>query len=60
MPLAADLTAANGAQALVAQVRNLVGERLDIIVANAGISKADHAAGPWGVEFMRARRAPGS
>jgi NAD(P)-dependent dehydrogenase (short-subunit alcohol dehydrogenase family) len=38
--LAADLTATDGAHALAAQVRNLVGERLDIIVANAGISKA--------------------
>src|SRR5580704_3869799 len=38
--LAADLSAPDGAHALAAQVRNLVGERLDIIVANAGISKA--------------------
>jgi len=38
--LAADLSAADGAHTLAAQVRNLVGEQLDIIVANAGISKA--------------------
>jgi NAD(P)-dependent dehydrogenase (short-subunit alcohol dehydrogenase family) len=38
--LAADLTARDGAHALATQVRHLVGERLDIIVANAGISKA--------------------
>src|SRR6266849_6432812 len=38
--VAADLTAPDGAHALAAQVRHLVGERLDIIVANAGISKA--------------------
>jgi 3-oxoacyl-[acyl-carrier protein] reductase len=38
--LAADLSAPDGAHTLAAQVRNLVGDRLDIIVANAGISKA--------------------
>jgi 3-oxoacyl-[acyl-carrier protein] reductase len=38
--LAADLSAADGAHGLAAQVRNLIGDRLDIIVANAGISKA--------------------
>jgi 3-oxoacyl-[acyl-carrier protein] reductase len=36
----ADLAAPDGAHVLAAQVRNLVGERLDIVVANAGISKA--------------------
>jgi 3-oxoacyl-[acyl-carrier protein] reductase len=35
--VAADLAAVEGAHALAAQVHNLVGERLDIIVANAGI-----------------------
>ena len=35
--IAADLAAGDGAHTLAAQVRNLVGERLDIIVANAGI-----------------------
>jgi 3-oxoacyl-[acyl-carrier protein] reductase len=38
--VAADLAAPGGAHALAKLVRNLVGERLDIIVANAGISKA--------------------
>jgi 3-oxoacyl-[acyl-carrier protein] reductase len=38
--VAADLAAADGAHALATQVRKLVGERLDIIVANAGISKS--------------------
>src|ERR1700684_3672029 len=36
----ADLAAADGAHTLAAQVRDLVGGRLDILVANAGISKA--------------------
>jgi len=35
-----DLAAPDGAHTLAAQVRNLIGERLDIVVANAGISKA--------------------
>jgi NAD(P)-dependent dehydrogenase (short-subunit alcohol dehydrogenase family) len=38
--LAADLAAPDGAHALAAQVRDLIGSSLDIIVANAGISKA--------------------
>src|SRR6202140_5309626 len=38
--VAADLSAPDGAHRLAAQVRNLIGDRLDIIVANAGISKA--------------------
>jgi 3-oxoacyl-[acyl-carrier protein] reductase len=38
--IAADLAAPDGAHVLAAQVRNLIGDRLDIIVANAGISKA--------------------
>jgi NAD(P)-dependent dehydrogenase (short-subunit alcohol dehydrogenase family) len=38
--LAADLVAPDGAHKLAAQVRNLIGEQLDILVANAGISKA--------------------
>jgi NAD(P)-dependent dehydrogenase (short-subunit alcohol dehydrogenase family) len=37
--LCADFTAPDGAHSLAAQVRNLVGERLDIVVANAGIGK---------------------
>jgi NAD(P)-dependent dehydrogenase (short-subunit alcohol dehydrogenase family) len=38
--IAADLAAPDGAHMLAAQVRNLIGERLDILVANAGISNA--------------------
>lgn len=37
--VAADLSAANGPHELARQVRALVGERLDILVANAGIAK---------------------
>jgi NAD(P)-dependent dehydrogenase (short-subunit alcohol dehydrogenase family) len=36
----ADLATPDGAHVLAAEVRNLIGERLDIVVANAGISKA--------------------
>src|ERR1700748_569003 len=36
----ADLTAPDGAHTLAAQVRAIVGGRLDILVANAGIAKA--------------------
>ena len=38
--VAADLGAPDGAHVLAAQVRNLVGNRLDILVSNAGISRA--------------------
>src|ERR1700679_4133115 len=38
--VSADLAAPDGAHKLAAQVRDLVGGRLDILVANAGISKA--------------------
>ncbi|MBB2926263.1 SDR family NAD(P)-dependent oxidoreductase [Paraburkholderia silvatlantica] len=37
--VAADLSAANGPHELARQVRTLAGDRLDILVANAGISK---------------------
>ena len=37
--LGADLSAPDGAHLLATQVRNLIGERLDILFANAGISK---------------------
>ena len=36
--LSADLAAPDGAHKLAAQVRNLTGDRLDILVSNAGIS----------------------
>ncbi|MBV9748165.1 MAG: SDR family oxidoreductase [Acetobacteraceae bacterium] len=38
--VAADLAAADGPHALAKQVRGIIGDRLDILVANAGISKA--------------------
>ncbi|WP_322049307.1 SDR family NAD(P)-dependent oxidoreductase [Paraburkholderia sp. J67] len=39
-PIAADLRNAEGPHELARQVREHVGERLDIVIANAGISKA--------------------
>jgi 3-oxoacyl-[acyl-carrier protein] reductase len=38
--VAADLAAPDGAHKLAKQVRDIVGDRLDILVANAGISKS--------------------
>src|SRR3954469_20179714 len=38
--VAADLAAPDGPHILAGQVRNLIGDRLDILVSNAGISKA--------------------
>jgi 3-oxoacyl-[acyl-carrier protein] reductase len=38
--VAADLAAADGPHKLAKLVRNIVGDRLDILVANAGVSKA--------------------
>ena len=38
--VAADLAAPDGAHALAREVRAIVGDRLDILVANAGVSKA--------------------
>jgi 3-oxoacyl-[acyl-carrier protein] reductase len=38
--VAADLAARDGAHALAARVRDIVGEHLDILVANAGVSKS--------------------
>jgi NAD(P)-dependent dehydrogenase (short-subunit alcohol dehydrogenase family) len=38
--IAADLAAANGPHMLALQVRAVVGDRLDILVANAGVPKA--------------------
>lgn len=38
--LTADLSSADGAHLLAKQVRDIVGARLDILVANAGVSKA--------------------
>src|SRR5258708_30278416 len=38
--IAADLAAADGAHTLAKQARGIIGDRLDILVANAGVSKA--------------------
>jgi 3-oxoacyl-[acyl-carrier protein] reductase len=38
--IAADLAAPDGPHALARQVRSIIGDRLDILVANAGVSKA--------------------
>src|SRR5438876_2300579 len=38
--VAADLAAADGSHKLAKQARSIIGDRLDILVANAGISKA--------------------
>ena len=51
--VAADLSAPNGPHELARQVRALVGERLDILVANAGISKASPVAETTVEDFDR-------
>jgi 3-oxoacyl-[acyl-carrier protein] reductase len=38
--LSADLVTADGAALLAKQVRSIVGDRLDVLVLNAGVSKA--------------------
>jgi 3-oxoacyl-[acyl-carrier protein] reductase len=42
--MSADLGVPNGAALLAKQVRSIVGDRLDVLVLNAGISKAAHIA----------------
>jgi 3-oxoacyl-[acyl-carrier protein] reductase len=42
--ISADLGTPNGAALLAKQVRTVVGDRLDVLVLNAGISKAAHLA----------------
>jgi NAD(P)-dependent dehydrogenase (short-subunit alcohol dehydrogenase family) len=58
----ADLAAPEAASELAAKVRNLVGNRLDILVANAGISKAarieDHTIADFDNLFATNVRAP--
>ena len=58
----ADLAAAGAAAELVAKVRSLVGDRLDVLVANAGISKAarieDHTVEDFDNLFATNVRAP--
>jgi 3-oxoacyl-[acyl-carrier protein] reductase len=60
--LGADLAAAGAAAELVAKVRSLVGDRLDVLVANAGISKAarieDHTVEDFDNLFATNVRAP--
>lgn len=51
--VAADLSAPNGPHELARQVRALIGERLDILVANAGISKASPVAETTVEDFDR-------
>jgi NAD(P)-dependent dehydrogenase (short-subunit alcohol dehydrogenase family) len=40
--ISVDLGTPNGAALLAKQVRSIVGDRLDVLVLNAGISKAAH------------------
>jgi NAD(P)-dependent dehydrogenase (short-subunit alcohol dehydrogenase family) len=58
----ADLAAPEAASELATSVRNLVGDRLDIVVANAGISKAarleDHTIADFDNLFATNVRAP--
>src|ERR1700751_3764180 len=49
--ISADLGAANGAALLAKQVRSIVGDRLDVLVCNAGISKAARLADYTGEDF---------
>ncbi len=60
--IGADLAGANGAAELAARIRELVSERLDIFVANAGISKAasieDHTIEDFDGLFATNVRAP--
>jgi 3-oxoacyl-[acyl-carrier protein] reductase len=58
----ADLSTADGAAKLAAQVRTVVGERLDVFVSNAGISKAatikDHTVADFDNLFATNVRGP--
>src|SRR5258708_23852908 len=58
----ADLEAPDGAHKLAAAVRKLVGERLDIVVANAGVAKgasiADQTVAGFDPQFSINVRAP--
>jgi len=49
----ADLSAADGAHSLAAKVRRTVGDRLDILVANAGVAKAATIENTTVVDFDR-------
>jgi NAD(P)-dependent dehydrogenase (short-subunit alcohol dehydrogenase family) len=60
--LQADLAAEDGAAKLAAEVRKIVGERLDVLVLNAGISKAatikDHTVADFDNLFATNVRGP--
>ncbi|HEY1468201.1 MAG TPA: SDR family oxidoreductase [Candidatus Acidoferrum sp.] len=60
--LQADLAAEDGAAKLAAEVRKIVGERLDVLVLNAGISKAatikDHTVADFDILFATNVRGP--
>ena len=43
--ISANLETANGASQLAEQARSIVGERLDVVVLNAGVSKSAHIRG---------------
>jgi 3-oxoacyl-[acyl-carrier protein] reductase len=49
--ISADLGTPNGAALLAKQVRSIVGDRLDVVVLNAGISKAARLADYTAAEF---------
>src|SRR6476660_7118042 len=49
--IATDLAAADGATKLARQARSIVGDRLDIIVGNAGVSKAATIEETTGEDF---------
>jgi 3-oxoacyl-[acyl-carrier protein] reductase len=60
--ISADLATPNGAAQLVGQVRSIVGDRLDVLVLNAGVSKAariaDHAVEDFDNLFATNVRGP--
>src|ERR1700722_1825789 len=51
--IAADLAAADGPHKLARQVRSIVGDRLDILVANAGVAKSASIEEATGGDFDR-------
>lgn len=60
--IGADLATPNGANVLAGEVRSIVGERLDVLVSNAGISKAatikDHTVEDFDNLFATNVRSP--
>jgi NAD(P)-dependent dehydrogenase (short-subunit alcohol dehydrogenase family) len=60
--ISADLGTPNGAELLAKQVRSIVGDRLDVLVLNAGISKAarlaDHTVEDFDTLFATNVRSP--